>query len=264
MHFRGFFAAIAAVVLCSVMVDSAQAYPIAARRAVTTVIGVYNPLKLNLSLVDGTGALDYSIGTGPGGTNVFSFTVTLGGTYTPVGYADSFGSGDAGIWQLVFSNTGLYSLANETATDDGGVITVAAVNALTSVGRLTYVGGGDYLSSGFAVAHPEDTPLGGDFFNLYAAAAGPFLTVTCQDGVGSCNVYDVVVNELMHIGPFDSGSLADMDRLNPACIDPVTNALRACGSVNVSASSVPEPGSLALLGLALGGLALIRRRQRSH
>ena len=32
MHFRGFFAAIAAVVLCSVMVDSAQAYPIAARK----------------------------------------------------------------------------------------------------------------------------------------------------------------------------------------------------------------------------------------
>lgn len=245
MFIRNLFTACIAVVLFAMAVETAQAYPITARRGTTTVTGVYRPLDLQLTLVNGTNALTYTSPSGP-----FSFTATFSGTYTGVGYV---ASGAAGNWQLDFGT----AFPNDTVTQAGNVISLSATLASAAVGRLTYIGGGDFLS---LVAHPEDTPLSGDYFEFFAAAPGVFLQVTCQDGVGTCNEFDVTMDELKLIGPYDLYDNPSTTRVNADC--GVFPNYVACGSANMSASSIPEPGSLALLGLALGGLALAGRRQR--
>jgi hypothetical protein len=261
MFFRQICTALAALVISATLVDTAQAavaYPVTARSGTTTVTGVYRPLELNLNLVDGTNAVYYD-----SGLQQFSFTATFGGTYTGVGYA---GGGSAGTWQLVFGNFGPLGVANDTVSNDGTNITLAATNEFNSVGRLTYIGGGDYDSSGFAAAHPEDTPLVGDYFQIYVPEAGDFLQVTCQNGVGDCDVFDVILlQDLAQIGPFLQNAATydgfpDPTRNNLDCVFQ-NGTMFPCGSVQLRASSVPEPGSLALVGLALGGLALMRRRQ---
>ncbi len=269
MHFRGFVAAIAAVVLFTAVVDSAQAYPVAARRTTTTVTGVYNPLDLNLSLVNGTNALQYNSGTG-----AFRFSATLGGTYAGVGYA---ASGQAGTWEIAFGNSGVPSFSNDIATNNSvDTITLSTNDANMPVGRLRYVGGGDFSS---LFAHPEDTPAVNDQFFFYADVAAAFLQVTCHDGLTNCDVFDAELsslNNLRLLGPFTPATdfgYPEEGRTNTAClvkneqgeIIRDVNGLaitKPCGSVQFSASSVPEPASLALVGLGLVAIALGRRRHR--
>ena len=45
---------------------------------------------------------------------------------------------------------------------------------------------------------------------------------------------------------------------------PGFNAGSHCGDVNVNLTKVPEPGTLGLIGLGLGALVLMRRRQPTH
>jgi len=236
---RAFFSAFAAIFLSAVLVQTAAAYPSTARSATTTVTGDYRPLNLDLTLVDGTDALYYDF------TNL-SFEVVLSGTFTGDGYPVS---GQAGTWGLRFDNT---SDEGVTSNNDGNQIYLFAAADGLQVGTLTYLGGGD-----FPIAdHPEDTPKVGDVFRLFASA-GAVLTVNC-DNILTCNNFDLTSQVVQHIGPYTTkAQILDGDRLNAEC--GTVNEPVPCGSLRLTASSVPEPATLGLLGLGLLGLGLSRR-----
>ncbi|MEO8137292.1 MAG: PEP-CTERM sorting domain-containing protein, partial [Betaproteobacteria bacterium] len=163
----------------------------------------------------------------------------------------------AGIWQLDFATGAPFT--DVSVSELGDTISLSVSDKDSPVGRLTFVGGGNYTG-----VPSYDTPDTDDYFEFFADSPGVFLQVTCLDHVSSCSQFNLTMDELKLIGPYDNDNDLVTDRLNTACIGDPPDTYIPCGTVNVSASSLPEPGSLALVGLGLGGLALLRRRQAKH
>lgn len=68
--------------------------------------------------------------------------------------------------------------------------------------------------------------------------------------------------EMAHLAGFDFNPFATSSTNFQLIISSAAGGPAASASINVNVQALPEPASLALTGLALGGLAFVRRRTR--
>ena len=103
-----------------------------------------------------------------------------------------------------------------------------------------------------------DTPLIGDIFDLYDTTGEDFLRVSCAPSTASCDNFTFdFLKPVEHEGPYQAAivdlvprRVLQISRVNEACLtgnpdDPA----KPCGDVELTATNIPEPASVLLVGI---------------
>jgi hypothetical protein len=143
------------------------------------------------------------------------------------------------------------NIFDPTATDDRVSIFSGAIDAAAGEWLLDFASTFD-----FGGATSFDCSANTSRFDIWGGQLG---AGSAGNGIrlDYCATLDVYGTGLSYAGGLLTGLLADGSLLNIA----VTEESRWSGAVRLHDVSVPEPGTLGLLGMALGAMAMARRRR---
>jgi len=199
-----------------------------------TTVTPDNTFSTDTSTVNGLGNTTAPGAAGTSGSLLITWNPSLTGSYNDVANAAS-----------EYANTAFISALDPGFTPSGG--TVVGSGVITLDYSVPQTANGTYFQLGILLQYPGNSYYG-TFFTSSTTDLG------FQNNYGQ-EVYRGTIDYTINAGPsggFGFGLMYNSDYAPalPFTVDNITLV-----------SAVPEPGTIALVGLGLAGLTLIRRRQ---